>query len=902
MLDISPDLASPDIAAPRPVRLKDYRPPAFVIDTVDLTFELGESETRVKSRLAVRRNPEAPQLDGRAAALELDGDAVELVSLALDGERLGANRYRATPDGGLVVEGVPDSFTLEVETRIDPQSNTELSGLYVSGGNFCTQCEPEGFRRITYFVDRPDVMARYSVTIAADKRQCPVLLSNGNPAGSGETGNGRHWAKWVDPHPKPSYLFALVAGDLFAVRDHFTTQSGREVALAIWVRHGDEDKCGHAMASLKKAMRWDEEVFGLEYDLDVFNIVAVSDFNMGAMENKGLNIFNTRYVLAKPETATDTDYQNIELVIAHEYFHNWTGNRVTCRDWFQLSLKEGLTVFRDQEFSADQGSRAVRRIGEVRTLRAMQFPEDDGPLAHPVRPESYLRIDNFYTPTVYNKGAELVRMIQTLVGKDGFRRGMDLYIQRHDNHAATIEDFVAAMQDAGGVDLGRFKLWYAQAGTPEITVEDSWDAASHSYQLDVGQMVPPTPGQPEKAPMLTPFAIGLLAADGSELPTRLAGESGDEAESRAGTRVLALAAAHQTFRFVDLPSAPVPSLLRGFSAPVKLKGVALDRLKFLAVHDPEPFARWEAGQEVAARALLDRVEALRRGATPPPLDPDLVSAMRETLAGAAHDPAFAAEALVLPTEAFLADQMAVVDVDAIHLARDSARAEIGTALAAQVAAAYQELADPGPYQIDGAAIGRRALRNVSLAYIAAADPDKGAALAKAQCDAAANMTDVLAALAVLADLDRPERPAALARFFAAWAHDPLVVDKWFSLQARSSLPQTPARVRALTAHPAFERKNPNRVRALVGAFAQGNQVRFHDPSGAGYALLADEVVAIDPGNPTNAARLVQPLGAWRRHEPARQALMQRELERVLATPNLSKNTYEMVSKSLTRPG
>jgi aminopeptidase N len=891
MLDIPSDIAPATSAPPKPVRLADYQPPAFLIDTVNLTFELGEAETRVKSRLAVRRNPAAAD---PAAPLELDGDALELVSVALDGERLGSNRYRLTSEGGLVVEDVPDAFALEIETRIDPQDNTALSGLYVSGGNFCTQCEPEGFRRIAYFVDRPDVMARYTVTIVADKGRCPVLLSNGNPAGSGEAEKGRHWAKWVDPHPKPSYLFALVAGDLVAVRDRFATRSGREVGLAIWVRRGDEDKCGHAMASLKKAMEWDEEVFGLEYDLDVFNIVAVSDFNMGAMENKGLNIFNTRYVLAKPETATDTDYQNIESVIAHEYFHNWTGNRVTCRDWFQLSLKEGLTVFRDQEFSADQGSRAVKRIGEVRTLRAIQFPEDDGPLAHPVRPESYIRIDNFYTPTVYNKGAELVRMIHTLVGKDGFRRGMDLYISRHDNHAATIEDFVAAMQEAGGVDLGRFKLWYAQAGTPEITVEDHWDAASRSYELNVEQKVPPTPGQPQKSPMLTPLAIGLLDADGGELPTRLAGES----ESRAGTRVLALSEERQIFRFVDLPTEPVPSLLRGFSAPVKLKGVPLDRLKFLAVHDPEPFARWEAGQEVATRALLDRVEALRGGRAAAPLDPDLVAATRRTLAEAARDPALAAEALALPSEAFLADQMAVVDVEAVHRARETARGEIGRALAAEFAAAYQGLADPGAYRIDGGSIGRRALRNASLAYVAAADPEKGAALAKAQFDAAANMTDVLAALAVLADLDRPERPAALARFFAAWAHDPLVVDKWFSLQARSSLPDTPARVQALTEHPAFERKNPNRVRALVGAFAQGNQVRFHDASGAGYVFLAGEVVAVDATNPTTAARLVQPLCAWRRHDPARQALMQRELERILATPNLSKNTYEMASKSL----
>jgi aminopeptidase N len=884
MIDISSD-----IAPPQPTRLADYRPPAFVIDTVDLTFELGDAETRVKSRLAMRRNPD---LSDPAAPLALDGDALELISLALDGEPLGANRYRLTPEGGLVIEGVPDAFALDIETRINPQGNTALSGLYTSGGNFCTQCEPEGFRRITYFIDRPDVMARYTTTIIADKMRYPVLLSNGNPSGTGDAGKGRHWAKWVDPHPKPSYLFALVAGDLVAVRDRFTTKSGREVALAIWVRRGDEDKCAHAMTSLKKAMRWDEEVFGLEYDLDVFNIVAVSDFNMGAMENKGLNIFNTRYVLAKPETATDTDYQNIESVIAHEYFHNWTGDRVTCRDWFQLSLKEGLTVFRDQEFSADQGSPAVRRIGEVRTLRAIQFPEDDGPLAHPVRPDSYLRIDNFYTPTVYNKGAELVRMIQTLIGKDGFRRGMDLYIQRHDNHAVTIEDFVAAMQDASGVDLSQFKLWYGQAGTPEITIEDRWDETSRVYELNVAQKVPPTPGQPEKAPMLMPLAVGLLDEDGGELPTRLDGE----AESRPGTRVLSLSAEQESFCFIDVRSKPVPSLLRGFSAPVKLKGLALERLKFLAVHDPEPFSHWEAGQEVATRTLLERIEALRNGLPSTPLDPDLVAATRQTLADAARDPAFAAEALTLPSESFLADQMAVVDVDAVHTARETARAEIGRALAPEFAATYET--PIGPYRIDGPSIGRRALRNTSLAYIAAADPDKGAALAKAQFDATTNMTDALAALVVLADLDRPERPAALARFFAVWSQDPLVIDKWFSLQARSSLPDTPMRVRALAAHPAYERKNPNRVRSLVGAFAQGNQVRFHDASGAGYAFLADEVIAIDPGNPTTAARLVQPLCAWRRQDPPRQALMQRELERVLATPSLSRNTYEMVAKSL----
>src|SRR5579883_2779671 len=873
---------------PRETRLADYRPPAYLAETVALEFDLHETATRVCSRIAFRRNPA-----GEGGPLFLNGAGQPLERIALDGEALGSNRYALDAEG-LTIPEVPERFTLQLETTINPQANTELSGLYLSNGAFFTQCEAEGFRRITYFPDRPDVMARYAVTITADATACPVMLSNGNPGAVEALADGRHRVVWTDPHPKPCYLFALVAGDLVCVPDRFRTRSGREVALGIYVRRGDEGRCAHAMRSLKTAMRWDEEVFGLEYDLDVFNIAAVSDFNMGAMENKGLNVFNTRYVLADPATATDSDYQAIESVIAHEYFHNWTGNRVTCRDWFQLSLKEGLTVFRDQEFSADQGSAAVKRIGEVRTLRAIQFPEDDGPLAHPVRPQSYLRIDNFYTATVYNKGAEVIRMIQTLIGREGFRRGMELYIGRHDNHAATIEDFVAAMQDASGVDLSQFMLWYSQAGTPELTVSDHWDGASRSYELEITQKVPPTPGQPVKEPMLIPVALGLIGADGNELPARLEGEN----ETPAGTRVLAVRAERERFRFVDLPAPPVPSLLRGFSAPVKLKGVPLDRLKFLAVHDREPFARWEAGQEVAVRVLLDRIQSLQRGAAPTAIDPDLVAAMRRTLAGAEDDPAFAAEALMLPSEAFLADRMAVVDVDAIHAARESARAELGHALASEFTAAYEALQDPGPYRIDGAAIGRRALRNTALGYLAAADADRGAALAKAQFDGAGNMTDLLAALAVLADLDRPQRAAALAHFFATWSHDALVTDKWFSLQARSSLPETAARVRALTAHPAYDRMNPNRVRALVGVFSQANQVRFHDASGAGYALLADEVIAIDPNNPTTAARLVQPLCAWRRHEPGRQALMQHQLERILAVPNLSKNTYEMVAKSL----
>jgi len=749
------------------------------------------------------------------------------------------------------------------------------------------------------------VTARFTVTIRADKARFPVLLSNGNPAGAGDLAEdlpgGRHWARWVDPHPKPSYLFALVAGDLVAVEDRFTTRSGRTVPLAIWVRRGDEDKCDHAMASLKKAMRWDEEVFGLEYDLDVFNIVAVSDFNMGAMENKGLNIFNTRYVLAQPATATDTDYQNIEAVIAHEYFHNWTGDRVTCRDWFQLSLKEGLTVFRDQLFSADQGSPAVCRIGNIRTLRAIQFPEDAGPLAHPVQPQSYLRIDNFYTPTVYNKGAEVIRMIHTLLGPEGFRRGMDFYIKRHDNQAATIGDFLAAMQDGAmqegrGVDLGGFDLWYHQAGTPEVTVEDRYDPASRSYELSVAQLVPPTPGQPDKKPMPIPLAVGLLGPNGDEMPTRLEGDSGEH----AGTRVLVCDHERQVFRFVDVPAPPVPSLLRNFSAPVKLQGVPLDRLKFLAIHDKDAVARWDAGQQVATRMLLDRVAAYQ--GLMPALDPDFIAAMRQTLADSERDPAFAAEALVLPGEATLADEMTVVAVEAIHAARESARAALGQALAEPFGATYRRLADPGTYRIDGPSIGRRALRNACLSYLAAGDRASGARLAKAQFDAQSNMTEILAALAVLVDIDCPERAAALDQFYRRWEEDPLVIDKWFALQARSALPGTIEAVRALTTHPAFTRANPNRLRALISTFAQANPLHFHAASGAGYGFLADEVLLLDQANPTTAARLVQPLGQWRRYDATRQELMRAALERILATPGLSPNTYEMVAKSLGREG
>jgi aminopeptidase N len=867
--------------APREIRLADYTPPPFLIDTVDLRFELNEDATIVVARLSMRRNPAV----AAGSPLHLDGEALTLVRLTRDGSALVSGDYHAIK-GGLTIPDMPDACVLEIETRISPKSNTDFTGLYVSGGNYFTQCEAQGFRRITFFPDRPDVMSRYTTTIVGT---CPVMLSNGNPGPATDLADGRRSVTWTDPHPKPCYLFALVAGDLVSVNDSFVTRSGRTVALGIYVRRGDEDRCAHAMRSLKTSMKWDEDVFGLEYDLEVFNIAAVSDFNMGAMENKGLNVFNTKYVLARPETATDTDYQGIETVIAHEYFHNWTGNRVTCRDWFQLSLKEGLTVYRDQEFSADQGSRAVKRIGDVRALRAAQFREDGGPLAHPVQPASYLAIDNFYTATVYNKGAEVIRMMATIIGRSAFRRGMDLYFARHDNDAVTIDDFVRAMQDASGVDLERFKPWYHQAGTPEVSVEDIYDPESKRYSLTIRQATRPTPGQPDKYPLVIPVAMGLLDGNGQELATRLDGEP-DEV---AGTRVLLATEAVNRFEFADVTSAPVPSLLRDFSAPVKLSGLAPDRLRFLAAHDTDPFVRWESGQQFAATVLLDIVAAIQAG-DEPAVDPALIEAMASTLQ---QEPAFAAEALALPGEATLADKMTVVDVEAIHAARDMARTAIGQALSDRLRTLYDGLTDTGGYTIDGPAIGRRSLRNACLSYLVASGEASAVGLAKAQFDAGQNMTDVLAALGILSNVNCRERIDALAAFYQAWRGDPLVLDKWFAIQALSSLPDTLRAVSALKSHHDFDLRNPNRIRALLSSFA-GNQVRFHEASGAGYRLYADTIIQLDPTNGQVAARMISPLGQWRRFDPGRQAFIKGELRRILDLPGLSRNTFEMASKSI----
>ncbi|HEY0833052.1 MAG TPA: aminopeptidase N [Azospirillum sp.] len=884
-----------DKAAPKAIHLKDYRPPAHLIDTVDLRFDLREDATTVHAVLAVRRNPADRDADGDVEhpALVLDGQRLELVSVALNGKALTPDCYAVDADR-LTIPRVPESFTLETVVRIKPQENTALEGLYKSSGNFCTQCEAEGFRKITYFLDRPDVMARYTTTIAADKARYPVLLSNGNLVDAGDAPGGRHWARWEDPFPKPCYLFALVAGGLRMVEDRFRTRSGRDVTLRIYVEPGNEDKVGHAMTSLKKSMAWDEEVFGLEYDLDIFNIVAVGDFNMGAMENKSLNVFNTKYVLAKPETATDQDFLNIEAVVAHEYFHNWTGNRVTCRDWFQLSLKEGLTVFRDQEFSADMNSRAVKRIAEVQRLRTVQFPEDSGAMAHPVRPDTYVEINNFYTPTVYDKGAEVIRMIHTLLGKEGFRKGMDLYFQRHDGQAVTCDDFVAAMADATGADLSRFKRWYHQAGTPELAVSGAYDDAAHSYRLTVKQTVPPTPGQPVKQPMHIPLAIGLLGPDGTDLPLTLKGETAPGGTSR----VLHVTESEQVFEFTGVPARPVPSLLRGFSAPVTLRTDASDDdLTFLMAHDSDAFNRWEAGQTLATRILLTLIED-RKAGRDLTLPDGFVRAVAAILDDAARDPAFAAQALVLPAESFLATRMGVIDPVAIHEVREFARRALAERLRDRWLAAYRANAGNEPFSVDAAAIGRRALKNVGLAYLMALEDDEALGLCLGQFHGAAGMTDVIAALQFLAGSGAAERDDALASFYERWKGDPLVVDKWFTVQATSPRPDTLAEVRRLLDHPAFEIRNPNKVYALIGAFAGGNLVRFHAADGAGYAFLADQVLRLDPMNPQVASRLMGPFSRLKRFDAARQEQMRTQLRRIVAQPGLSPDVFEVASKSL----
>ncbi len=870
---------------------QDYQPPAFLIDQVDLTFDVEEENTMVSSRLAIRRNPASGQDSG---SLVLDGRELELLSLSLDGQPLSAADYRVDEES-LTIASVPDAFELQIVTRINPRANTALEGLYLSSGNFCTQCEAEGFRKITYYLDRPDVLARFRTTIRANRRRCPVLLSNGNLVDSGNLDDGRHFTTWEDPFNKPCYLFALVAGDLVEIRDEFTTMSGRKISLHIYVEERNRHKCAHAMRSLQKAMRWDEETYGLEYDLDRYMIVAVDDFNMGAMENKGLNVFNSKYVLAEPETATDADFQGIEGVIAHEYFHNWTGNRVTCRDWFQLSLKEGLTVFRDQEFSASVMGRAVKRIEDVRILRQAQFPEDRSPLAHPVRPDSYVEINNFYTVTVYNKGAEVIRMIQTLIGPELFRRGLRLYLQRHDGQAATIEDFVAAMAEVSGRDFSQFCRWYSQAGTPELRVRTDYDAQNGTLTVNLRQSCPPTPGQEKKEPFLIPVAVGLLDHQGRSLPLQLAGEP----EPAAGdSLVLECREVESSFRFVNLSRQPVLSCLRGFSAPVILDIDYSDAdLAFLLAHDPDEFNRWEAGQQLAVKIIL-RLLADSDAGRELKLEPLFSRAVLTALVDEGVDPALRSMAVTLPTETYLGEQVDEVNPAAVHQAREFALRQLALEGRESWLAIYQQMSDDGPYSLEPAAVARRRLKNVSLAYLMKGDDLENQELAVRQYREAGNMTDVLAALACLANSDHPQRQEALDDFYRRWRHDPLVLDKWFAIQAASSRPDTLERVKELLRHPDFTLDNPNRVRSLVGVFSQGNPAAFHAADGGGYAFLVDQVLKLDARNPQIAARLLTAMTRWRRYDESRRQLMRAQLQRIADTKGISKNVYEITAKSL----
>jgi aminopeptidase N len=862
MLDIQNSLAQPAVT-----RREDYAPPAWLVPTVDLGFDLDPAATRVRATLAVTRN------GGAGEPLRLDGAGQEPLAVRVDGQAINDWHLDGTT---LVIPLSSDAHTVETEVEIAPASNTQLMGLYASGGNLCTQCEAEGFRRITYFPDRPDVLSRYHVRMTADAQAFPVLLSNGDPVAQGTLDDGRHWAEWNDPFPKPSYLFALVAGDLAVNRGTFTTMSGREVQLGIWVREADLDRTHHALHALKLSMAWDEQAYGREYDLDVFNIVAVDDFNFGAMENKGLNIFNSRYVLADPDTATDYDYDGIATVVAHEYFHNWSGDRITCRDWFQLSLKEGFTVYRDQGFSADQGSAAVKRIEDVRGLRAAQFPEDAGPLAHPVRPDSYQEISNFYTATIYNKGAELIRMMATILGPAKFRAATDLYFQRFDGTAATCEDFVQCMEEAGAVDLTQFRLWYSQAGTPRLAVSLEHEAGGGRATLKLAQHVPATPGQPDKAAMVLPLKLKLFGAETGEALT-------DE-------QLLVFDAATGSLTFEGITQRPVLSINRGFSAPVVIDSdrTAAD-LAFLSAHDDDPFGRYEAMQQL----MLDTLVA---GAVEGQADHRaVIDAVAATLADERLDPAFVAEAVILPSESLIGDQLATVDPEAVFRAREALRRDLGVSLDAQWRAAYD--GPRAPFAYTPADKGLRRLRNIALGMIAASGAEDAAKLAFTQLEAADNMTDRQGALTALASSDSAQRTPAFDVFYNRYAGNALVIDKWFQTQALSSRDDTPAVVAALARHRDFTLANPNRARSLLGAFA-ANQRAFHSAGGGGYRFLADQLIALDRLNPQTAAKLLPPLARWRRFEEARATLMRGELERIVATPGLSKDMFEMASKSL----
>jgi len=889
-------------AKPKTILRSQYRVPDYLIDEVELAFELGETETIVEARLQVRRRADRSGDDGQGVPpLVLDGQGLETRLVEIDGRALAASEYRES-EGELAIDGPPARFELRTIVAIHPETNTALSGLYKSSGNFCTQCEAMGFRRITWFLDRPDVMARYRVSIVADPARYPVLLSNGNRIEEVALSDGRHRVSWEDPFPKPSYLFALVAGDLRCHEGLFTTASGREVRLEIWVEPRNVDKCDHALRSLQRAMRWDEEVFGLEYDLDIYMIVAVGDFNMGAMENKGLNVFNSKYVLALPETATDDDYEAIESVIAHEYFHNWTGNRVTCRDWFQLTLKEGLTVYRDQRFSEDMTSEALVRIANVRQLRARQFPEDEGPMAHPIRPESYISMDNFYTATVYEKGSEVIRMYEALLGREGFRRGMDLYFDRHDGQAVTCDDFRSAMADANGRDLDQFERWYLQAGTPRVRARGEYEPSGRRYRLTLSQDYPDTAfeiaGAAERMPLHVPVRVGLLGRDGRSLPVRLEGEPDGAV---ATDRLIELREAEQQFVFQDLEEEPVPSLFRGFSAPIRLEMQRSSAdYALLMAHDDDAFNRWDAGQRLALSLLVKSAESVHASGAPIALDAGFAEAWGRVLEDGNLPASLCAQALSMPAERVIAQEMNVIRPEAIHEARQAMMRGLVDVHGEALWRRFETLAPTQTYVLEQSEIDRRRLRNTLLGLLAAAGDERGAEAAWAQYAAADNMTDAQAAFVALADRVHPRRDQLVADFYDRWKDEPLVLDKWFTLQATSSRMDTLDRVRELARHPDFNPRNPNRVRALVGAFCSGNQVRFHGSDGAGYVFLTDHVIDLDASNPQLASRMASIFNDWRRYDEDRQAAIQAQLERIAGRESLSKDVYEIVHRALSR--
>ncbi|PIE59157.1 MAG: aminopeptidase N [Desulfobulbus propionicus] len=874
--------------------LKDYRPPAYLVDEVKLRFELEENNTRVKTTLTCRPN-------GKPAPFQLNGEHLHLARVVLDQKELHEGEYRFQ-DGILTLPDVPQAvFTVKIETLIDPKANTALEGLYLSSGNYCTQCEPEGFRRITCFPDRPDVMAVFTTTIVADKRQCPVLLANGNLIDQGELEDGRHFATWHDPFKKPSYLFALVAGDLVCIEDSFTTMSGRDILLQIYVEERNQGKCSHAMRSLQKSMLWDEKAYGREYDLDRYMIVAVDDFNMGAMENKGLNVFNSKYVLATPETATDKDYDGIEGVIGHEYFHNWTGNRITCRDWFQLSLKEGLTVFRDQEFSADMGSRAVKRIEDANIIRSFQFREDAGPMSHPVRPHSFVEINNFYTLTVYNKGAEVIRMLHTMLGRQGFRRGMDLYFERHDGCAVTCDDFLQAMADANNFDLSQFQLWYSQAGTPELKIVTQFNEKEKTFTLHIQQTCPPTAETSNKKPFHIPLAIGFMTGNGNPLTPELIGKNQEKAEN--GTMVLALTDEQQSFVF-QAEQEPVVSVLRNFSAPVNID-IHREKqdLSLLMAHDPDPFSRWDAGQSLALQCILEQIERFQSGREVI-ADETLISGAAGLLDDLEADPAFLAMALTLPSENWIGQQMDTVDPEAVFTVRIRFCQQITGMLREKFLMRYEQLKSRF-YKYSPVENGKRALKNCCLSYLLTAideDASSGKArmleLGVQQYQQSDNMTDRIASLQAVVNLDLEKGEELLDDFYLTWKTDPLVMDKWLMIQAGCSLPGTLQRVKNLTKHEVFSFANPNKVRSLIATFCSSNHAQFHALNGQGYEFLTETVRILDPKNPQIAARLLTPFTFWQRYDTKRQQLIKKQLNELAATDGLSDDATEVVTRSL----